>query len=560
MVATSRQRRLTPHWRLVLAIVWIALLGAAALASVDSSATVAQAAPAHAHLAARLFETSHGCMACHNGLKTASGEDVSIGSAWRASMMANSARDPYWQASVRREVLDHPERQAEIEDTCSTCHMPMMRYQARVEGREGEVFPHLPIANGNADAKALAADGVSCTLCHQITKERLGTAASFNGGFVVGALPPGERPVFGPYDVDEGLQRIMHSSAGYVPTRADHIRASELCATCHTLYTSTLGPGGDEVARLPEQVPFLEWMHSAYREKSSCQSCHMPAVNEPIAIASVLGQPRERLSRHDFRGGNFFMLGVLQRYRTELGVTALDSDFEASLRATTAMLERQTARLTIEDARVEAGRLRTAVVLRNLTGHKFPTAYPSRRAWLHVVVRDQSGAVVFESGASRANGAITGNDNDSDAATFEPHYQTISRQDQVQIYESIMHDTQGRVTTGLLSAAAYIKDNRLLPEGFDKTSASGDIAVHGEAAADTDFVAGGDRVNYSVDVSTAAGPFEISAELRFQPVGFRWALNLSRHKASEIARFVGYYEAMASRSSVAVATATARVP
>ena len=57
-----------------------------------------------------LFHTSHECMACHNGLTTPTGEDVSIGVSWRASMMANSSRDPYWQASVRRELADHPER------------------------------------------------------------------------------------------------------------------------------------------------------------------------------------------------------------------------------------------------------------------------------------------------------------------------------------------------------------------------------------------------------------------------------------------------------------------
>ena len=49
-----------------------------------------------------VFETSDRCMACHNGLRAPSGEDVSIGAAWRSSMMANSSRDPYWQAGVRR--------------------------------------------------------------------------------------------------------------------------------------------------------------------------------------------------------------------------------------------------------------------------------------------------------------------------------------------------------------------------------------------------------------------------------------------------------------------------
>src|ERR1700757_1293170 len=62
------------------------------------------------------FHTSDRCLACHNGLTTPSGEDVSIGLDWRASIMANAPRDPYWQASIRRESIDHAEAKADIED------------------------------------------------------------------------------------------------------------------------------------------------------------------------------------------------------------------------------------------------------------------------------------------------------------------------------------------------------------------------------------------------------------------------------------------------------------
>ena len=81
------------------------------------------------------FHTSDRCVACHNGLLTASGEDVSIGFDWRASMMANSSRDPYWQASVRRETMDHAESAAAIEDECAICHMPIPRYEAKLRRR-----------------------------------------------------------------------------------------------------------------------------------------------------------------------------------------------------------------------------------------------------------------------------------------------------------------------------------------------------------------------------------------------------------------------------------------
>ena len=128
--------------------------------------------PAHAGVS---FATSDNCVACHNGLTAPSGEDVSIGIAWRASMMANSSRDPYWQASVRREILDHPTAQAAIEDECSICHMPMARATAAAAGQPGRVFTWLPVAANASGDHRLAADGVSCALCHQIGPDRLGT-------------------------------------------------------------------------------------------------------------------------------------------------------------------------------------------------------------------------------------------------------------------------------------------------------------------------------------------------------------------------------------------------
>src|SRR5258707_14561185 len=48
------------------------------------------------------FQTSDRCVACHNGMKTEAGADYSIGLDWRASIMANSSRDPSWQGNGRR--------------------------------------------------------------------------------------------------------------------------------------------------------------------------------------------------------------------------------------------------------------------------------------------------------------------------------------------------------------------------------------------------------------------------------------------------------------------------
>src|SRR4029453_4215663 len=72
------------------------------------------------------FQTSDRGVACHNGITTSTGEDISIGVNWRTSMMANAGRDPYWMAGVRRETIDHPTAAAKIQDERTICHTPMM--------------------------------------------------------------------------------------------------------------------------------------------------------------------------------------------------------------------------------------------------------------------------------------------------------------------------------------------------------------------------------------------------------------------------------------------------
>ena len=150
---------------------------------------------------------------------------------------------------------------------------------------------------------------------------------------------------------------------------------------------------------------------------------------------------------------------------------------------------------------------------------------------------------MFESGRVSVSGLIEGNASDAAAETFEPHYEQITSADQVQIYESIMGTPAGAPTTGLLQATQYLKDNRLLPRGFDKQTAAAEIAVFGGAAADRDFIGEADRVRYRV---VAAGAVNIHVELRYQPIGYRWAQNLAPYKAPEPQRFVSYYNAVAS--------------
>ncbi|MDH3206872.1 MAG: hypothetical protein OEO79_09675 [Gemmatimonadota bacterium] len=508
-----------------------------------------------------LFLTSDRCLACHKGVSTSTGVDVSIGYDWRASMMANSARDPYWQAAVRRELIEHPQAAAVIENTCSRCHMPMANVLARQGGGLGSVFANLPVGGSTAPAASLAADGVSCSVCHQISPEGLGEESSFEGGFVISTdAPPEGRPVYGPFEPDVGGAGIMHSATTFRPTEGPHVQSSDLCASCHTLFTHAVRADGTQGPEFPEQVPYLEWQaSSSAAEGTSCQDCHMPLVGEDVPVTAVLGRARPEVSRHVFRGGNFFMLRVLNRYRQELGVTALPQELSLAADRTEEHLRTSTASVTVVEAALDGGRLVAEVDVRNLAGHKFPTAYPSRRAWLHVTVEDAAGRTVFESGAFSSNGSVVGNDNDEDAARFEPHYREITRNDQVQIYEAVIADQNGNVTTGLMSAERWLKENRLLPEGYGADRADPRIAVRGEATSDEDFGAGGDRVRYAVSVGGADGPFTVRAELWFQPIGFRWAANLEGYDSFETDRFVRYYRETASGSATVVASGSAVV-
>ena len=503
------------------------------------------------------FRTADRCIACHMGVSAADGTDVSIGFDWRASMMANAARDPYFHAAVRREIMDYPDAASEIEAECSRCHMPMATVAALAAGQSGEVFANLPVGGADGPYADLAADGVSCSLCHQIQPDGLGTEETFTARFHVSAETPAEgRSVFGPFEPDEGGVGIMHSATSFRPTLGEHVTSSGLCASCHTVITHAVRPGGSGPA-FPEQAPYLEWQASIYAEgrerEHSCQDCHMPEVGNDVPVTRVLGRARPEVSRHVFRGGNFFMLRMLNRYRNELGVIALPQELELAAQRTAEHLRTATATVEISGVGVGGGRLEATVTVRNRAGHKFPTAYPSRRAWLRFAVTDRWGDRVFESGALSPDGRVAGDDHDEDGSRYEPHHTVIASPDEVQIYQAVMVDGAGAVTTGLMSAERWVKDNRILPDGFDRTNADARVQVVGIAAEDPDFAAGTDRVHYTVPVDSADAPFTVEAELWFQPIGYRWAENLAGYDAMETRRFVRYYREMAEGSALVLA-------
>lgn len=503
-----------------------------------------------------LFHKSDQCIACHTNLTAPDGRDVSIGFNWRSSMMGNAARDPYWMAGVRRESLDHPAAVDAIEDKCTVCHLPIARTTMVADGGTPRAFEHFPAFGEGGPLTEYAQDGVSCTVCHQVRDENLGTMEGYSGGYVIDlTTPAGERTVYGPFEVDEGRTTLMRSASQFTPQLGSHVQSAEFCAGCHTLFTHALDADGNEAGVLPEQTPYLEWKHSSYNGLMTCQACHMPEVAGEVAVSGVLPNPRTEVNQHVFKGGNFLMPRILTKHRAQMNVQALPQELDATARASEKNLSDSAASLEVQMITSDENRLEVGVTVTNIAGHKLPSAYPSRRAWLHVIVVDGSGRTLLESGAFQPDGSIEGNDNDRDGSLFEPHYESITSGDQVQIYEDIMVDYAGNVTTGLLWGARYIKDNRLLPMGFDKRTASSDVAVHGAAAEDADFVGGSDQVRYSVNLVNATGPCTVRAELWYQPIGYRWAMNLGDYDTEESNQFLGFFDEVASSSRALLAHA-----
>ncbi len=488
------------------------------------------------------FATSVVCARCHENhahsgaMRDARKRPVAPVDLWQSSMMANAARDPLWRAAVSVETAATPARKAEIEAKCMQCHAPMAAAEARLS-KEAPVA--MSLLEKRTPRTHLALDGVSCALCHQIQPDGLGTEASFTGGFVIRDT----KEMFGPHK--DPFASPMQGQSGYTPVHGAHVLKSALCATCHTVVTGTLDADGKPTGALfHEQSTYQEW--SAGPQARSCQDCHVPARDadgaaiETMIARSITGRddpdvkPRAPFGRHLFVGGNTLVPAMLRDHAKELGAGASREAFDATIAAARAMLSKETARLAIVDAARDGRKVTLRVRIETLTGHKFPTGAPMRRAWLRVVARDAKQRVVFASGGHDAEGHIVGADGkplafEEAGGPIEPSRERVAVASEAAVFESVMADGDGRPTFLFMRAAKYAKDSRLAPG----TSA---IAVAFESD----------------------GPVTVTATLLYQPVGPRFAAELFRWDTADVRAFRRLWE-KASRAPETVAEATAAV-
>jgi hypothetical protein len=265
-----------------------------------------------------------------------------------------------------------------------------------------------------------------------------------------------------------------------------------------------------------EQATFLEWLNSSFAirtadgkegpEFKSCQNCHMPGGFESLDGKTKIKQvttkiatiqdtdypqadnrapdqdisitPRPDYKRHEHVGLNTILLEMFDQFPDVLGVAKQDymtSDTTGNRLAIENMVrqaETATVDLDVSAISLQGNKLTANVTVKNKTGHRFPSGVAFRRAFLEFVVMDGED-IIWASGRTNSIGVLLDSVGQPlkteflpDANTYQPHYQVISNQNQVQIYEELVQDYSNAFTTSFVHRDHPIKDNRLLPKGW----------------------------------------------------------------------------------------------
>ncbi len=501
------------------------------------------------------FGTSSLCQNCHSldssGVASVDtfGNDVNVFDDWRGSMMANSARDPFWRAKVSHEVLINPSKKVDIETVCTTCHAPLGNHRAILRGAE-----HYMIDDMLQDTFGM--DGVSCGACHHQSKEELGQLHTGDTRFDT------SRVIYGPYLFP--FEQPMQFFVGFKPVWSEHINDAGLCASCHTLIVESLDLEGNPTGTsYVEQATYHEWLNSDYNTQDiSCQACHIPRLDQKVIIARSIGPVtgREPFGLHEMAGANTFMLNLMKANRDELGIPATEANFDSTIEKTYEMLQKLTLDMDLEMVNLDADTAYFSMALTNKAGHKFPSGYPSRRAFIEFIVLTENGDTLFQSGVLNNQYEVKGRD-----PQFEPHYDMINDPDQVQIYQLVNGDVNGDFSTVLERGFQALKDNRLPPFGFTTSHTVYDTTqIAGKALDDPNFNkddagqegTATDIIRYHIPLQNyAGGNISVSARVLYQSLPPEWMEEMFAETTPEIEKFRRMYDE-ADQSAVVIATET----
>ncbi len=403
---------------------------------------------------------------------------------------------------------------------------------------------------------SLGLDGVNCQACHAQSPDRIGDLHSGELNYDTNNL----RVAYGPYEFV--FDAPMHEFVGITPEYGEHILDAGLCAGCHTLITNTVDLDGNLTGNsFVEQATYHEWLNSRYDEEHdniTCQACHVPQLQDEIIISANYQflTPKYPFGLHELAGANVSMLKLLKNNREALGIEAAPENFDSTIAATLRMLQHKTLDLELQTGILNGDSVDFQVKLTNKAGHKFPSGYPSRRAWIEFQVQDETGAVLFHSGGMNPDFSLIGEDDN-----FEPHYDWINAPGQIQIYELVPGDVNGNFTNVLERGDEGIKDNRLVPQGFQTNDPVYDTTlVIGQALNDPNFNrssagvegSGSDIVHYRIPTNGYAGRLKVSAKVWYQSLPPKWMMPMFAYSSPEIDAFKAMFDA-ADRSPVLVA-------
>lgn len=488
-----------------------------------------------------IFLPASRCKGCHgydpqgNANVTLDGIDINLFDDWETSMMGLAGVDPLWKAKVRHEVMTNPGHATELQNLCTSCHAPMGHFAAFYKGAD-----HYSLEDLENDSLGLS--GVGCLGCHAIGQNGLGNR--FTGDIPYDT----NRVAYGPFV--NPMAGPMQLYVNFTPTYSDHVSQGRFCSPCHTLISNTVDLEGNPTGNsFVEQATFHEWLNSSYpAQGTTCQTCHMPQIEDPIKIAVgyTALQGRSPFNLHSFAGANSFMVDLIKRNKSALGVNANDANFDSTLAAITRNLRYNTLNAELSFPEFANDSLSFELMLTNKSGHKFPSGYPSRRAFVEFKVTTEIGETLFTSGSFGSDGEII-----NYGGVVEPHHDVIRSENQVQIYEMNMGDVNGNFTTVLERASMYLKDNRLPPLGFTNQHASYDtMRVVGDAENDVDFNRNGstqgtgkDIVHYKIGLNGYSGPLNVTAKVYYQTVPPEWLSEMRLLDAPEISNFLTMFDA-----------------
>lgn len=318
---------------------------------------------------------------------------------WEVSAHRWAAMDPGF---MKIQAVMATQNGPESTRYCAGCHDPISLF----EGTKNIFADDLTGPHGFDE-------GVSCLSCHSIRE----TDVKGNANYIVEAPP---RYLFEIGDADDPARRFARDFLIRAYPRA-HVTAlakrafktPEYCAACHKQF---IDQEVNQVGWVQLQNQYDNWRKSHWNEPGDptktieCRECHMPLVasHDPAAgdVLDYNRSPDDGSHRsHRFLGANQMMPTMLNLPGGQEQVDLVSQWLRGEIEVPEIADKWATGPVVTVD--IEAPETAVAgepVTLRAVTtsrkvGHDFPTGpLDIIQSWVEVVVRDDAGRIVFQSG------------------------------------------------------------------------------------------------------------------------------------------------------------------